>query len=70
MGSCPGQKRRANAAFTRIPRSAERPAVSLYVDFDAEFGVRARYTRLEQVSIVANLRHAQYDVLNEAFEKG
>ncbi|HEX6414219.1 MAG TPA: RNB domain-containing ribonuclease [Burkholderiales bacterium] len=53
-----------------LDHGGERPAVSLYVDFDAEFGVRARYTRLEQVSIVANLRHAQYDVLNEAFEKG
>jgi exoribonuclease II len=40
------------------------------VDLDDDFGVRARHTRLEQVPIVANLRHAQYDVLNDAFEKG
>jgi len=32
--------------------------------------VRARHTRVERVPIVANLRHAEYDVLNEAFEKG
>jgi exoribonuclease-2 len=31
--------------------------------------VRARHTRFERVPIVANLRHAEYDVLNEAFEK-
>ena len=32
--------------------------------------MRGRHTRLERVPIVANLRHAEYDVLNEAFEKG
>ena len=53
-----------------LDHGGERPAVSLYVDLDAGFGVRARYTRLEQVPVAANLRHAQYDVLNEAFEKG
>jgi exoribonuclease II len=44
------------------------PAVSLYVDFDEAFAVRGRHTRLERVPIAANLRHAQYDVLNQAFE--
>jgi exoribonuclease-2 len=39
------------------------------VDLDADYAVRARHTRLERVPIVANLRHAEYDVLNEAFEK-
>jgi exoribonuclease II len=38
------------------------------VDFDEAFAVRGRHTRLERVPIVANLRHAQYDVLNQAFE--
>ena len=30
----------------------------------------ARHSRVERVPIAANLRHAQYDVLNEAFEAG
>ena len=51
-----------------LDHGGELPAVSLYVDFDAAFAVRGRHTRLERVPIVANLRHAQYDVLNEAFE--
>ena len=46
-------------------------AVSLYVDVsEAEGIVRGRETRLERVPIAANLRHAQYDVLNEAFAAG
>jgi exoribonuclease-2 len=53
-----------------LDHGGERAAVSLYLDLDDDFGVRARHTRLEQVPIVANLRHAQYDVLNDAFEKG
>ena len=53
-----------------LDHGGERLALSLYVDLDADFGVRARHTRLEQVPIAANLRHAQYDVLNEAFENG
>jgi exoribonuclease-2 len=53
-----------------LDHGGELPVVSLYADFDAGFGVRARHTRLERVPIVANLRHAQYDVLNDAFEKG
>src|SRR5688572_15720957 len=70
----PGRK------FTMLPEDVierfsldyggERAAISLYVDLDDAFGVRARHTRLELVPIVANLRHAQYDVLNDAFEKG
>jgi exoribonuclease II len=51
-----------------LDHGGELPAVSLYVDFDEAFAVRGRHTRLERVPIVANLRHAQYDVLNEAFE--
>jgi exoribonuclease II len=53
-----------------LDHGGELPAVSLYVDFDADYAVRGRHTRLERVPIVANLRHADYDVLNEAFEKG
>jgi exoribonuclease-2 len=53
-----------------LDHGGDLPAVSLYVDLDASYAPRAHYTRLERISIVANLRHAQYDVLNEAFEKG
>ena len=56
-------------ALFSLDHGGELPAVSLYVDFDEAFAVRARHTKLERVPIVANLRHAQYDVLNEAFEK-
>jgi exoribonuclease-2 len=53
-----------------LDHGGELPAVSLYVDLDESHAVRGRHTRLERVPIVANLRHAEYDVLNEAFEKG
>jgi exoribonuclease-2 len=46
-------------------------AVSLYVDVSArDFSIRGRHSRLERVRIAANLRHADYDVLNERFEAG
>jgi exoribonuclease-2 len=51
-----------------LDHGGELPAVSLYVDLGEDLAVRGRHTRLERVSIVANLRHAEYDVLNEAFE--
>jgi exoribonuclease-2 len=45
-----------------------RPAVSLYVDVDEKDGsIRGKVSRMERVTIAANLRHAQYDSLNEAF---
>jgi len=48
-----------------------RPAVSLYLTVSAvDFSVRARGTRLERVRIAANLRHADCDALNRAFEEG
>ncbi len=53
-----------------LDHGGELPAVSLYVDLDENYVVRARHTRLERVPIVANLRHAEYDVLNELFERG
>ena len=56
------------AAFS-LDHGGELPAVSLYVDLGEDLAVRARHTRLERVPIVANLRHAEYDVLNEAFER-
>jgi exoribonuclease II len=51
-----------------LDHGGELPAVSLYVDLADDYSVRARHTRLENVPVVANLRHADYDVLNEAFE--
>ena len=53
-----------------LDHGGELPAVSLYLDLDDDHAVRGHHSRLERVPIVANLRHAQYDVLNEAFEKG
>jgi exoribonuclease II len=53
-----------------LDHGGELPAVSLYVDLAEDYSIRGRHTRLERVPIVANLRHAEYDVLNEAFEKG
>jgi exoribonuclease-2 len=53
-----------------LDHGGELPAVSLYVDLDESYAVRGRHSRLELVPIVANLRHAEYDVLNDAFERG
>ncbi|HEX6529948.1 MAG TPA: RNB domain-containing ribonuclease, partial [Burkholderiales bacterium] len=53
-----------------LDHGGELPAVSLYVDFDRDYAPLGRHTRLERVPVVANLRHAEYDVLNEAFDKG
>jgi len=54
-----------------LDAGGERAALSLYFDVaEGEGGLRGRQTRLERVPIVANLRHAQYDVLNQAFEAG
>ncbi|HEX7055482.1 MAG TPA: ribonuclease catalytic domain-containing protein [Burkholderiales bacterium] len=50
----------------------ERPAVSLYVDYSPGEGVllNTRQSRVERIPVVANLRHAVYDALNDAFERG
>jgi exoribonuclease-2 len=53
-----------------LDHGGQRAAVSLYFEVGADGAVSARHTRLERVPVVANLRHAQYDVLNEAFERG
>ncbi len=71
----PGEK------FTMLPEDAidclsldegsERPVVSLYLVVGAgDFAVRGRHTKLERVRINANLRHAEHDALNAAFENG
>lgn len=47
-----------------------RPAVSLYVTVAAsDLSVRGRTTKLERVRMAANLRHADYAALNQAFEE-
>jgi exoribonuclease-2 len=71
----PGRK------FTMLPDDAvarlsldaghERPAVSLYLNVGAQdFSLRGRHTKLERVKLTANLRHAEHDALNAAFEAG
>jgi len=46
-------------------------AVSLYLTVGAkDFALRGRHSRLERVRMAANLRHAQIDALNAAFEGG
>jgi exoribonuclease-2 len=53
-----------------LDHGGEQPAVSLYFDVAADGTVGAAHSRVERVPVVANLRHAQYDVLNEAFPEG
>ena len=53
-----------------LDHGGERAAVSLYFDVAPDLSVSARHTRLERVPVAANLRHAQYDALNEVFEHG
>jgi exoribonuclease-2 len=54
-----------------LDHGAAQPALSLYLDVsEADWSVSGRYTRLERIHVAANLRHAQYDALNEAFERG
>jgi len=45
--------------------------VSLYLVVGAkDYALRGRHTKLERVRIAANLRHADHDALNAAFEQG
>ena len=53
-----------------LDHGGERAAISLYFDVAADLTLGAGHSRLERVPIVANLRHAQYDVVNPAFETG
>jgi exoribonuclease-2 len=49
----------------------QQPAVSLYLNVGArDLALRGRHSRLERVRIAANLRHARYDALNDAFPAG
>jgi exoribonuclease-2 len=54
-----------------LDHGGEQVAVSLYFHVsEADGAVRGRHSQLERVSVAANLRHAQYDTLNVAFEAG
>src|SRR5436190_2999576 len=53
-----------------LDHGAAQPAVSLYFDVGEDGLPAAKQSRVERVHIAANLRHAQYDVLNDAFEAG
>ena len=53
-----------------LDHGAAQPAVSLYFDVSPEGLPKAVHSRLERIAIAANLRHAQYESLNQAFEEG
>jgi len=53
-----------------LDHGGEQAAVSLYFDVATDGTISATHSRVERVPVVANLRHAQYDVLNPAFESG
>jgi len=51
-----------------LDHGSAQAAVSLYFEVGEDGLPGARQSRVERVRIAANLRHAQYDLLNEAFE--
>src|SRR3970040_1685573 len=54
-----------------LDHGSRQPAISLYLDVSLpDYTVRVRPSCLEQVGIAANLRHAEYDTLNELFVSG
>ena len=54
-----------------LDHGSAQPAISLYVDVaPGDFTVRAQRSRLERIPITANLRHVEYDRLNEVFLNG
>ena len=54
-----------------LDAGSERPAFSLYLNVSArDLSLRGHHSRVERVRIVANLRHAEYQTLNETFESG
>lgn len=57
--------------YFSLDHGGAQPAVSLYVDVSQEdFSVRGYRSCLERIPIAANLHHAQYDALNDAFVAG
>jgi exoribonuclease-2 len=54
-----------------LDAGGEWPALSLYLNVSArDFALRGHHSRIERVRIAANLRHSEYQALNEAFESG
>ena len=54
-----------------LDHGSAQPAISLYVDVaPGDFTVRAQRSRLERIPIAANLRHVEYDRLNDVFLNG
>jgi len=53
-----------------LDHGAAQPAVSLYFDVSAEGLPKAVHSRVERIRVSANLRHAEYDALNDAFDQG
>ena len=51
-----------------LDEGTDRPAISMYFDLGEDAAPLGRHSRVERVRVGANLRHAQYDVLNEALQ--
>jgi exoribonuclease II len=51
-----------------LDEGTDRPAISMYFDLGEDAAPLGRHSRIERVRVGANLRHAQYDVLNEALQ--
>ena len=58
-----------SARFSLDHGSAQ-PAVSLYFELSPEGLPHSVHSRIERVRIAANLRHAEYDSLNDALDEG
>lgn len=54
-----------------LDAGCERPAFSLYLNVSArDLSLRGHHSRVERVRIAANLRHAECQALNDAFQSG
>src|SRR5207248_8747879 len=53
-----------------LDHGSSQPAVSLYFDVAEDGLPRSVHSRVERIPIAANLRHAQYDVLNDTLAAG
>ena len=53
-----------------LDHGSSQPVVSLYFDVTEDGLPRSVHSRVERIPIAANLRHAQYDVLNDSLGAG
>ena len=54
-----------------LDAGTEKPALSIYFNVSAaDFSIRGHHSRIERVTVAANLRHAEYAVLNESLPLG